>query len=249
MATAVKDLLKEPRMKGVRGVTGCPAGLATPKPRRWTMWSPWTMPNARPGMWASCIWAVTYLSIPAKSGGWVCEKACAGKGWRLSARKLSSPHVTMTRYTCAFDRLGDRGKKLALKCRLREEENIWLTVSRTARPRPTETLKRQDCPCPERCPFNRRGPRRHLPSLLLSCCCRPVMTTSSPSSFAVCCSRCLELSMPLSFLKNHFHELVLPTSHGTSFQKGEPFLDPSIEDSELKHIPRRRGCHEVSLKS
>jgi hypothetical protein len=55
--------------------------------------------------------------------------------------------------------------------------------------------------------------------------------------------------MPLSFLKNHFHELVLPTSHGTSFQKGEPFLDPSIEDSELKHIPRRRGCHEVSLKS
>jgi hypothetical protein len=84
----------------------------------------------------------------------------------------------MTRYTCAFDRLGDRGKKLALKCRLREEENILLMVSRTARPRPTANLKRQDCPCPERCPCNRRGPRRHLPSLLLSCCSRPVITAS-----------------------------------------------------------------------
>src|SRR6266511_1568170 len=47
-ARAVNDLVTEPIMNGVCGVTGRPEGSAIPKPLRWTIWSPWTMPS-RPG--------------------------------------------------------------------------------------------------------------------------------------------------------------------------------------------------------
>src|SRR6266511_17181 len=80
IARAVKDLLTEPMMNGVWGVTVRPDGSATPKPLRCAVCLPWTMANARPGMRCACISASTNLSIAAKSGVAVCAPLAAATG-------------------------------------------------------------------------------------------------------------------------------------------------------------------------
>ena len=79
MAKAVKDLVDEKIRNGVCGVTARPDGSAMPKPFKCTIWSPCTMPTARPGMRWACISFSMNSSIAAKSGS--ADVVGAGVAW------------------------------------------------------------------------------------------------------------------------------------------------------------------------